>query len=92
MSLRSTLEEILPDKIALPDTELYEKSNTSYFTQFSSAIKPAAIAQPTSVQDVSTLIKTLRPKLLKQEVYLAVKGTGHTPIAGNFVVPFVRNS
>lgn len=83
MELQRALNEVLPGKIVLPGTEPYEKSNSAYFTQFEIAIKPAAIAQPTSVQDVSALIKKLRLRLVKQETCLAVKGTGHTPFTGS---------
>jgi hypothetical protein len=83
MDIQSVLGDILPGKIAYPGTELYEKSNGAYFTQFETAIKPAAIAQPTSVQEISALIQRLNPSLVKQEICLAIKGTGHTPFAGS---------
>ncbi|KAH8722685.1 hypothetical protein GQ44DRAFT_621980 [Phaeosphaeriaceae sp. PMI808] len=83
MEIQSALKEVLADKVALPGTELYEESNGAYFTQFEIALKPAAIARPTSVAEVSALIKKLRPQLVSQETYLAVKGTGHTPFAGS---------
>lgn len=87
MDIQSLLMNVLPDKVALPGTELYEKSNRAYFTQFEIAIKPAAIAQPASPQEVGALIKALRPKLLEQEMYLAVKGAGHTPFAA--ILPLI---
>jgi hypothetical protein len=62
MDIQSILKDVLLNKVALPGTELYEKSNSAYFTQFEIAIKPAAIAQPASAQDVSALIKALRPR------------------------------
>lgn len=83
MELQSLLKEILPDKVALPGTERYERSNNAYFTKFESALKPAIIAQPTTAADVCTLIKALRPRLVRQEVIVAIKGTGHTPFAGS---------
>jgi hypothetical protein len=89
MDIENVLNEVLPTKFALPGTQSYENSNGAYFTQFEIAIKPAAIAQPTSVQDVSALLKKLHPKLLKQEIRLAVKGTGHTPFAGNAHFDFI---
>lgn len=83
MELQSVLKEVLPEKVAHPGTELYEKSNGEYFTLFASAIKPAFIAQPTSAQEVSTLVKKLHPKLVNGETKMAVRGTGHTPFAGS---------
>ena len=83
MDVQNVLKGVVPaEKIALPGTEQYEQSNEAYFTKFESAIKPAAIVQPTSAEEVSALIKALHPKLVKQEVSLAIKGTGHTPFAG----------
>ncbi|PVI01875.1 FAD-binding domain-containing protein [Periconia macrospinosa] len=83
MELQNLLKEVLPDNVALPGSERYEESNSAYFTQFEIGIKPAAIVQPTTVQEVSALVKKLHSKLVKQETYLAVKGTGHTPFAGS---------
>ncbi len=82
MELQNLLNNVLPGKLALPGTENYEESNSSYFTQFGSAIKPAIIAQPTTVQEVSDLVKALYPALKNQKIYLAVRGTGHTPFPG----------
>ena len=82
MAFQTTLQEVLPEKHALRGSELYKKSNEAYFTVFESDIQPAAIAQPTSAQEVSALIKKLHPKLVTQEAFLAIKGTGHTPFAG----------
>lgn len=82
MDTLSALKEVLRNKVVLPRTELYEKSNSAYFTKFESAIKPAIIVQPTTSEEVSVLIKKLRPALVSQVTYLAVKGTGHTPFAG----------
>jgi len=85
MTFQAALQEVLPEKHALQGSELYEKSNGAYFTVFESDIKPAAIAQPTSAQEVSALIKKLHPKLVTQEAFLAIKGTGHTPFAGMYL-------
>ena len=82
MELQSLLNNILPGKLALPGTKDYEESNGSYFTQFEIAIKPAIIAQPTTVEEVSSLVKAVYPKLKDQKIYLAIRGTGHTPFSG----------
>lgn len=84
MGLQNLLNDVLPGKLALPGTKNYEESNSSYFTQFASAIKPAVIVQPTTVQEVSDLIKALYPALKDQKTYLAIRGTGHTPFPGIF--------
>ena len=84
MVIQAALQEVLPEKHAIEGSEDYEKSNALYFTKFESDIKPAAIAKPTSAQDVSALIKKLHPALVAQEAALAIKGTGHTPFAGKY--------
>jgi len=91
MDVQNVLKGVVPaEKIALPGTEQYEQSNDAYFTRFESAIKPAAIVQPTSAEEVSALIKALHPKLMKQEISLAIKGTGHTSFAGNVPISSSR--
>ncbi|KAF2730850.1 FAD-binding domain-containing protein [Polyplosphaeria fusca] len=81
MSTIHTLTSLLGDKLLLPSTEQYTKANSSYFTAWNNALQPAFIAQPTTTQEVSALIKALRPKLLNNECTLAIRGTGHTPFA-----------
>lgn len=85
MVIQAALKEVLPEKHAVQGSDSYEKSNGAYFTVFESAVKPAAIAQPTSAQEVSALIKKLHPALVAQEASLAIKGTGHTPFAGKHI-------
>ncbi|KAF1978286.1 FAD-binding domain-containing protein [Bimuria novae-zelandiae CBS 107.79] len=82
MAFHAVLQEVLPEKYVLEGSDLYEEANGRYFTVFESRVKPAAIVQPTSAQEVSTLIKRLGPKLVTQKTSLAIKGTGHTPFAG----------
>lgn len=81
MTFQTVLQDVLPEKHSLPDSEAYEKINGEYFTVFGAGIKPAAIAQPTSAQEVGALVA----KLGKEEGtggLFAVKGTGCTPFAG----------
>ncbi|KAF2873718.1 hypothetical protein BDV95DRAFT_351819 [Massariosphaeria phaeospora] len=83
MDTEQLLDKAVPGKVLLPGSEPYDTSNASYFASFASAIKPAFIVQPTSTQDVSSLMKALGPALKQQKLLLAVRGTGHTPIAGS---------
>ncbi|KAF1957642.1 FAD-binding domain-containing protein [Byssothecium circinans] len=83
MALKKILTETLPSKLLTPGNEEYDKSNNSYFTVFASSIKPSFIVQPTSVDEVSGLLRSLHPLLVNDEAKLAVKGTGHTPFAGS---------
>jgi hypothetical protein len=85
MQLQEVLDAAVPGKILLPETPAYEESNSSYFACFESEVKPALIVQPTSVAEVGAILKALSPSLVKQEVHLAIRGTGHTPFAGTMV-------
>jgi hypothetical protein len=85
MQLQDVLDAAVPGKILLPETPAYEESNSSYFACFESEVKPALIVQPTSVAEVGAILKALSPSLVKQEVHLAIRGTGHTPFAGTMV-------
>lgn len=89
MSFQTVLQDILPEKHSLPGSETYEKSNEAYFTVFESGIQPAAIAGPTSAEEVGKLVKRLGEGS-EGGVGFAVKGTGHTPFAGTlcYVLPY----
>jgi FAD/FMN-containing dehydrogenase len=83
MEIQTLLNEALPGKVLLPSNEQYEISNNTYFTVFENEVKPAFIAQPTSTAEVSNILKVLGPLLEKEQVSIAVRGTGHTPFAGS---------
>jgi FAD/FMN-containing dehydrogenase len=85
MDLVEILSKASPStgKLLAPDHEAYTVSNSSYFTVFESQIKPAYIVQPASSQDVSNILKALKPSLEQGKIKLAVRGTGHTPFAGS---------
>jgi hypothetical protein len=88
MKLEDVLSAIVPDKVLLPETKSYEEANKAYFTCFESEIKPGCIVQPTSAAEVSSLLKALSPLLVKHEVHLAIRGTGHTPFAGKIITAY----
>ncbi|KAJ4363413.1 hypothetical protein N0V83_009706 [Neocucurbitaria cava] len=83
MDIDTTLSPVLPGKILFPNSEHYDTSNNSYFTLFENDLRPAAIAQPTKNAEVHTLLKILKPLAEKHQIQVAVRGTGHTPIAGS---------
>ncbi len=79
----STLKTALPDKILLPDDPAFQEPNNAYFSVFSRQLQPLAVALPTSAAEVSALVKALNPLLKQGIVRIAIKGTGHTPIANS---------
>lgn len=74
---------LAPATVFLPGSEEYQKSNGSYFTAFENEIKPSYIAQPSNVQDISKLIRALRPLLAGGQYCIAIRSGGHTPFAGS---------
>ncbi|ROT37823.1 FAD-binding domain-containing protein [Sodiomyces alkalinus F11] len=81
--ISSVLTTVLGDSVLRPGSEEYDKSNGSYFSAFENEIKPAFIAKPSSPEQVQDLIKALRPHLLSGGCQVAIRGTGHTPIASS---------
>ena len=83
--LGKALTAALPGRVSLPGSDQFNASNGSYYSAFENEIVPAAIAHPTSVAEVATLIKTLKPLLLGQpsgSPKLAIRGAGHAPHPG----------
>ena len=59
-SVHSILSKILTsEKVLLPESEEYKSSNSTYFTAWVNETKPSYIAAPTSVLEVSELLKAL---------------------------------
>ncbi|KAM0276541.1 hypothetical protein ACHAQH_006642 [Verticillium albo-atrum] len=73
----AALEKALPGKVAYPETEAYDLSNT-FWSQRQSAVKPSCFLLPNSTADVSTGINILTS--LKTQ--FSVKSGGHTPFQG----------
>lgn len=71
------------DAIALPGSEAYEESNGSYFSAFENELRPSHIVKPTTVEQVQSVIKALRPHILAGDCKIAIRGEGHTPFAGS---------
>lgn len=62
-------------------SEEYLDSEEIYFTAAAQAVQSAAVARPTSTNDVSVLLKALRQHLPKN-VPIAVRGAGHATYGG----------
>lgn len=69
-------------QLLLPGMGSYEKRNNSYLACQVSDLKPAAIFQPRSNEDVSKFVKLMKPFALAGEANLAVRGAGNSPISG----------
>ncbi|OTA92711.1 hypothetical protein M434DRAFT_396272 [Hypoxylon sp. CO27-5] len=78
------LQRALPGvKFAMRGTEEHEVLNrTSYQSALQSDIIPACIVQPTTKEEVSTFIKTIRPFILAGEAAFAIVGGGRQPAPG----------
>lgn len=64
-----------------PGSPEFLDSEEVYFTAAAQAVKSAAVARPTSTEDVSVLLKALRLNLPK-DVPIAVRGAGHATYGG----------
>lgn len=67
--------------IHFPGTPEYSESEGTYFTAAAQAIRSAAVARPTSTEDVSALLIALR-RHLPADVPIAVRGAGHATYGG----------
>ncbi|OCL06347.1 FAD-binding domain-containing protein [Glonium stellatum] len=81
--LQSALTTLLPEKTHLPGSDGYTESNGSYFAAFENEVTPSYIARPSGVEDVSSLVKVLKPLAAREECKIAVRGGGHTAWAGS---------
>ncbi|KAK4221707.1 bifunctional solanapyrone synthase [Podospora fimiseda] len=72
-----------PASLSQPGTAEYENDNGSYYTAFANEVKPSFIAKPTTVEQVQSLVRILRPFVLAGSCQLAIRGAGHTPIASS---------
>ncbi|KAI0481794.1 hypothetical protein F4859DRAFT_476025 [Xylaria cf. heliscus] len=60
----------------------YEELNHIYQSGLCSDLTPACIVQPTTVQDVSTFVKTIKPFALSGKAPFAIVGGGQQPAPG----------
>lgn len=84
-SIFTTLAKDLEGKVFEPNSDVYDASLKSYFTLQEAQLKPSFIITPTSAQDVSKALKSLRTINLETETAtkVAVRGGGHSPFAGS---------
>ncbi|KAI9648500.1 hypothetical protein NHQ30_003135 [Ciborinia camelliae] len=84
-SIATTLAKGLEGKVFEPDSDVYNASLKSYFTLQETQLKPSFIITPTSAQDVSQALRSLRTINSETEIAtkVAVRGGGHSPFAGS---------
>ncbi|KAK2868015.1 hypothetical protein FQN49_003243 [Arthroderma sp. PD_2] len=70
------------EQVILQGTGEYEKLNGSYLSALESDIKPTAICQPKSKEEVSTFVKTIKPFAASGETLFAIRGAGRQPVPG----------
>jgi FAD/FMN-containing dehydrogenase len=70
-------------KVYLPGSDGYTESAGSYFSAFENELRPAAVVQPSSTEEVVDIIKAIREPGLAGKVKVAIRGGGHTPWAGS---------
>lgn len=79
----NAIKEISNELVALPDDNAYNELTKSYFSELERELKPAAYLVPTSAQEVSKIVRTLRP--FRNEMKIAICGSGQqaTPAVAN---------
>lgn len=70
------------DQLLLPGSERYEKRNGSYLSQLESDIKPAAIFQPRTREEVSQFVKLIKPLVADGKATFAIRACGNMPAPG----------
>lgn len=80
----SALKEAFPvSQLALPGTGEYEKLNTgTYMSGLCIDIRPGAIFQPKSKDEVVTFVRTIKPFVASGDAAFAIVGGGRQPAPG----------
>ncbi|TLD32549.1 FAD-binding domain-containing protein [Venturia nashicola] len=82
MSPRFPIAVTLSKQVTYPNQTAYEASLSSYFDG-KSRLTPNCIVQPTSAEEVSTVVKLLTASNYSEPCQFAVRSGGHTPIPGS---------
>jgi len=78
----ASLAALLPDQVFLPSGSTYTSEEKSYYSELEAEISPTCIVQPSSAQDVATIINYLRTSPHVGDTLVAIRSGGHTPWAG----------
>ncbi|KAI0204952.1 FAD-binding domain-containing protein [Astrocystis sublimbata] len=74
--------EFSPDQLHLHGTDHFNKLNGSYLSLLESDIKPAAVFQPKTAEDVCTFIHTIKSFVVSDKAVFAVRSAGQQPLPG----------
>ncbi|TVY39480.1 Bifunctional solanapyrone synthase [Lachnellula subtilissima] len=74
------LSLLLKEQIAFPGSQPYTDSLVSYFSLQEANVKPACVASPQNIQDVSTIVHALTNPVAP--CYFAIRSGGHSSFAG----------
>jgi hypothetical protein len=72
-----------PGSLSQPGSDDYEQFNNSYFSAFENELRPSYIVRPSTVEQVCALVDVLRPHVFSGSCRVAIRGEGHTPVAGS---------
>ncbi|KJK66846.1 FAD binding domain protein [Aspergillus parasiticus SU-1] len=70
----------LGKKVSFPNSQPYNDSINTYFSQQNSNLHPVCIVSPTTAEDVSTAINTITSTL--ETTNFAIRSGGHAPFTG----------
>ena len=82
MATCRALSDALGSMVALPGSDIYRESVTSYLTALENELEPACIIKPASPSDVVAFRKAVKPMLDRGECQLAIQARGNQPFAG----------
>lgn len=77
------LSGLLPGRVAYSGSSAYDKSTSSYWSSFESALKPSCIVTPSNTRDIESIIKRLSGFSDKSTPQISIRGGGHTPYPGS---------
>lgn len=73
----ATLVDAFPaDRIALPNTEIYNERLNSYLSLLESEIQPTAIFLPKTKDEVSSFVRIICPLVEQHDAHFAIRGAG----------------
>ncbi|KAE8408386.1 hypothetical protein BDV37DRAFT_295913 [Aspergillus pseudonomiae] len=74
------LASVLGSKVSFPNTQPYNDSISTYFSQQNCNLHPLCIVSPTTAEDVATAINTTTSTL--ETTNFAIRSGGHAPFTG----------
>lgn len=81
-AVESLQEAFSVDQVLIQGTEDFNKLNNSYLSLLQSELTPAAIFLPRNKNDVSKVVRLLKPFVIEGNTQLAIRGAGQQPVPG----------